>query len=534
MELTRVTLPPVTQECLDNRIPNGARCSLDLQTQVGNPLGACGESPHALKKVIGAGLYDLTYNNDAIPPALYSPAYETLKAFQISGAETGELFDFWIAPKNQTDPRVAVCDWVIENFERVESFIPRTYPRVIMEGGDDDDDGASQPLDEPLSLTSTILASLAIVVVTFTALLTYVTRNRPVMQYAQLEFLTLLLLGLTLVSVGSLLMSFPPTDGLCVTAIWLTNFGYTLELVPLIVKMGAFYRLMKAAKRLRHVQLSRQSLFGAVLLLSAVIVIFLIVWTVMDPPRRQTEYELSDELTPYGEGIVQLNYFCKSESSGWIIASVFWHLFLLVVATVQAFQTRTIRREVNESQTLAIMIYSHFMFVCLRLGTFFLERSLSESDMMQTRSIIFSLDCMVAVALYFGPKFCSDDSKYDQESSEHMIGSQTVKQLRMLAAVATTQHERQINRLPPSSARRGSEPQHHESGVPPKTKTNTNIDSAGEEEQRRLSLHADEFKAHLRDAKVLSISSTEPSSEEDNSPPFPSSHKRCSRCGKFE
>jgi hypothetical protein len=511
MELTKVTLPPVNQECLENRITGSAQCSSDLNEQVGNPVGACGEGPHALKKVVGAGLYDLTYNTEgSIPRALQSPAYETLKAFQMSGSETGELLDLWM--EDQAHPREAVCHWVVDNFDRLQNFIPRTFPRVILDEHEQAASSSSSSLQQPLSFTATLLASLAITVVLLTAVFTYARRDRPIMQYAQLEFLTLLLSGLTSVSVGSLLLSFPPTDGLCVAAVWLTNVGYTLELVPLIVKMGAFYRLMKASRRLRHVEMSRQSLFWAVLLLSGVIIIFLIAWTVLDPPQERMEYELSDKLTDAGEGIVHRGYFCESEAPGWIVASVTWHLLLLVVATIQAFQTRTIRREVNESHTLAIMIYSHFMFVCLRLGTLFLEGHLSESDMMQMRSIIFSLDSLLAVTLYFVPKFFSDDSTF--EKREEIIESQTVKQLRMLAAIATAQHERQINRM--------ERMDRAESGGGANQVRQ-------EDKERRLSLPPEDFKAHLQDVNVVSMTATKPSTEEDNS----TSH-RCRHCGKSD
>jgi hypothetical protein len=86
VELTRVTFPPVTQECLDNRITGDAFCSMDLEESTSSELGVCGEVPNPIKKVIGGSIYKLTYQ-DSIAPALQSPGYEALKAFQISGSE---------------------------------------------------------------------------------------------------------------------------------------------------------------------------------------------------------------------------------------------------------------------------------------------------------------------------------------------------------------------------------------------------------------------------------------------------------------
>jgi hypothetical protein len=165
---------------------------------------------------------------------------------------------------------------------------------------------------------------------------------------------------------------------------------------------------------------------------------------VVDPPRKEAEYEVTDQLTTKNETIVMSAYFCGSESDAWRYASVSWHFGMLVIATVQTFQTRKIRREINESQTLAIMNYSHFVFVCLRLGTVFLEDALSEADMRHVRSIIYSFDCLATINIYFVPKFLSEDPVEETEGGRG-IESQTVKQLRMMAAIATSQHERQLN-----------------------------------------------------------------------------------------
>jgi hypothetical protein len=91
------------------------------------------------------------------------------------------------------------------------------------------------------------------------------------------------------------------------------------------------------------------------------------------------------------------------------------------------------------------MIYSQFIFVCLRVASLFLDKEFLESEGAYARSIIYSMDCIVTVSVYFVPKLISKDIEF--ETSEHMVESSTVKKLRMLAAVATAQHERQMRRL---------------------------------------------------------------------------------------
>jgi hypothetical protein len=78
---------------------------------------------------------------------------------------------------------------------------------------------------------------------------------------------------------------------------------------------------------------------------------------------------------------------------------------LLVSSTVLAIQMRKVRQEFNESQTLGIMTYSHFVFAVLRLMTFFLADGSGQSDAARYRSILVSLDALATLVFYFVPKF---------------------------------------------------------------------------------------------------------------------------------
>ncbi len=61
---------------------------------------------------------------------------------------------------------------------------------------------------------------------------------------AQIEFLLLLLVGLGLVSVGSLLMALEPSDGTCISAVWMINVGYTAQLVPTLIRVSAIISIV--------------------------------------------------------------------------------------------------------------------------------------------------------------------------------------------------------------------------------------------------------------------------------------------------
>jgi hypothetical protein len=320
----------------------------------------------------------------------------------------GEFAEDWLSSSD--DARDAACLWVVDNFDYLSDFIPESYPRILQE------ENTSGPLFY-LSITLGLLVTLLIL---FAGFLTFRQRNQRVIRYAQIEFLWLLLAGLLMVAVGSVVIALSSTDGSCVAVIWLISLGYTLELVPLIVKVAAINRLMHAALVFRRIVLPRKSLFGAIFMISAIVTIFLILWTTMDPPHKKAQASLTDTLTEAGETVVMINYFCDSESKVWGYIAASWNFLLLICASILAFIMRNLRMDFNETQTLVMLIYSHFIFAFLRLITLFLIGSLSESVLTFSRSIIFSLDAAATLFIYFLPKFLASDVEGEAGVVEQM------------------------------------------------------------------------------------------------------------------
>ena len=134
-----------------------------------------------------------------------------------------------------SSPRDAVCQWVVDNMDYLSEFIPQTYPRATQKG----------EVNTALVYALIVVAVMAIVAVIIAALLVFRYRAHRVMKYSQVEFLYLLLTGTLFVSIGSLLVAVPPTNISFTAATWLVNLGYTLELVPLILKVAAINKLME-------------------------------------------------------------------------------------------------------------------------------------------------------------------------------------------------------------------------------------------------------------------------------------------------
>ena len=80
------------------------------------------------------------------------------------------------------------------------------------------------------------------------------------------------------------------------------------------------------------------------------------------------------------------------------------------------------RKFADESQSLTIMIYSHFVFVWFRLVTYLLEENFNDSDLALARSLVFSADTICTIFIYFVPKFLTSD---EEEEKGLNVGQQS-------------------------------------------------------------------------------------------------------------
>ena len=417
-EFQRINLPPPSQTCVEARVTASERCEAPtLEERLGDADGSCDYSPVPLHRVVTNNLYTMSYGPGVIAGE-QSPAYDAIKAFTFTGLQIGEIFEKWIGrgeDKWNYDPREAVCTWAADNIELLQSMIPRTFPRTI----------ETTDSKGPLFFVSISVAAMATSIVLFCIVGTYLNRKKKSLVFAQVEFLWILLTGLLMVTIGSIVLPLDPTDTSCVAWVWLVNLGYTLEIVPLIVKVAAINRIMMAASRMKRVVLKHSTLFGIVVLLTSVAAIYLLLWTLIDTPHQSTEFSLTDTVTDEGETIVVATNYCSSDSALWKYVSTGCRSVLLICATVLAFQTRKIQHDVNESQVLAILIYSHFVFVVLQIIIFTLEGLLDVSDLSRYQSLVYSCDAIAACCIYFLLKFTVKDSHYTQRRSTFVSGHST-------------------------------------------------------------------------------------------------------------
>ena len=393
-----MVLPSATQSCHENRIDVINRCEstateFDL---LGKKEGACKVGPVALKK-IALGSMEANIKNHKDPRAQMSPAYDFYKNFEFTELHmSGILSELSKTNIDQgSDLRFLTCNWVVNNMDHIFNLIPKSHPRTFVE--------TSGMIGFAIVAVTLSVAALLVVLVT-TVLVTY--RNRQATN-KQIEFLVLLLAGLFMVALASLLMALNPSSGTCITSVWLITIGYTLELVPLLFKVSAIIKLIQAAKKLKRVAINRRKLIARSLILSTTAAIYCLIWTVVDPPQAHEELHLSDDSTnEFGETVVSSSKYCDSEMSFWYFVSFGWQGLLLIGATVLAHQMRSVPHQVNDSKQLAVLIYSSFVFLILRavvwaIALTITNNSLTNMTLQAVRSILYSLDTIVSIAVYF-------------------------------------------------------------------------------------------------------------------------------------
>ena len=158
------------------------------------------------------------------------------------------------------------------------------------------------------------------------------------------------------------------------------------------------------------------------MLLQVAVVVLLVVgyltaWTILDPPKkRQTRVlqETTDDQNGQWESttIVESDIICESKNSAWLLVAYAWEFILLMLAAFLAFQSRHVMQQLNESTSLAVMVYSHFLFAVLRgiCTLFYVQESFPNSIVATAMSLLYSLDALAAMSIYVIPKLIASSN----------------------------------------------------------------------------------------------------------------------------
>jgi len=181
-----------------------------------------------------------------------------------------------------------------------------------------------------------------------------------------------------------------------------------------------------------------------------VVLLYLLVWTIVDPSKVETISTLTDDFNEEQEQVVEINYSCASNYPAWLAISYFYQFFLLSAATILAFQSYKVKQEFNESSRLAYVIYAQFLVLLLRAIIWIFQAQIKACDANAIISLLLSLDVIMTICIYFVPKLRNgmkpqEDYKDMEDSKICKVGS--VEQIRLDAAKELQDWERRMELL---------------------------------------------------------------------------------------
>ena len=289
-----------------------------------------------------------------------NPAYFLYQELTMTSVELIDIMSSWVGrgeDKYGFDLRYATCEWVADNLDFIaKSLIPESHPRTF-----------SVTKNSALTIVAMTIGAIS-VLISFSTMIGVVYKYKKgiLSKAAQFEFLLLLGSGLVLVAIGGLLLGVEPSAGTCTTSMWMINIGYTLQLVPTLIRVGAILKIVSESKKMKIVKVSKKKLLVRSVVLSAVAALYSGFWTFFDIPQSYSSLNVTDEQNEYGETVVSVSHYCESESNYWTYISFAIQAFLLSSASVLAYQ---MRKAPNVSIFIcydcSIHSYSHNL--CIRL-----------------------------------------------------------------------------------------------------------------------------------------------------------------------
>ena len=416
-EFTRAGLTPATFECLAHRTTLAAHdCAANLtdDERVGSPRGSCDTFPNSILKLWGTVLEDISYGTDTdkLSVEYASPAHAFIENFQMTNEYLDEIFAAWLARNGDPDfdPREAVCQWVATHLDVIDSFLPPTFPRVVEEQGRD---------DQPAFTVAAILAVLAAVFILTLSVISYTKRKTKVMYYTQMEFVLVFLGGLFLVSIGTFVLSLPPTDETCTISIWFIEIGYAVHLLPVLYRIAAINSLAASGKQMQRVWLVPKRLFAYTTMAIVCAFAFLVSWTVLDAPNERTQYILTSEQDVDGSTIVESSHYCGADSQNWYLATFAWKALLIIPGFIVALMARMVQEDLNDTKLMARVLTNHTVFLIVEVSVFAgIMADSPHANVLAIQSILISVNLFFACSLYMIPKLRETGEKLATEDKE--------------------------------------------------------------------------------------------------------------------
>jgi len=404
----RVALPRPTMECnLYRESDSIQRCSDVLEDRLGaESTGSCDQDTIQLGRLYSTGFQTATETDDMITR---SPALKYLEKVIMPQYGGIKLLSEWSTQAeagNYVGAREGVCSFVYKNLDVLSFGNLEGYPlnRRVVE-------------KQVLSVFGIVFGAIAGFGSILTSILVRRWKKERVILYAQPNVLLIVAVGYLFIAIAAISGASEPSNFTCVFTQWGTRLGYTLELTPILLKVSAINKLTREARRLKRSKVDPKRFQRILASILFVLLLYLSIWTGLDMPRQEMIHALDED----DSSTLVSHNSCGSRSNGWELGAFAWECMLLLSATLLTYQSRDVIEELNESKTLSMMVYSHFLFLLMR--TLFTVLNLTDriSSIIAIKciSILLALDTIISMCVYFSPKFYSVITNDPKNSSDN-------------------------------------------------------------------------------------------------------------------
>lgn len=226
-------------------------------------------------------------------------------------------------------------------------------------------------------------------------------RGSKVVRRSQWSFLITFLVGnaLSASAILPLMIDSGPTVNVaCMIVPWLYSVGFVITVTSLMVKT---YRVIKIFdnQELRKVRITDSQLFGTIFLFVIVDMIILASWTITDPLVSKLTIDSTDSFGNPTES----HRMCSTNSSGYVVAVLLYHLIILLGSSYVAFYARMIPSSFHESKWINISMISYLQIYIMGVPGIAAVYNIPEARFFMM-SIVIWVSTLVRVLVIFVPK----------------------------------------------------------------------------------------------------------------------------------
>ncbi|CAL8112896.1 unnamed protein product [Orchesella dallaii] len=265
-----------------------------------------------------------------------------------------------------------------------------------------------------LFISMSTVAGVGIVWAILLILFTYTYRERNVIVLSHPVTNTLMLIGHALCFVSVFLVGL---DGqfvsesmftiMCTLRKWCLSIGFTLGYGAMFSKVWRVHRLTTKNKSATKHKIQPWKLYLLVATLVAIEVIYLTIWTLVDPLRRVVESfqpEFPDDLEEDIRIMPQLEHCESYHNNIWLGITYSFKGLLLIFGLFLAYETRSLKvRHINDSRLVAMSIYNVAVLCLITTPvTMIISSQQDASFAFVALAIIFS--SMITMGLVYIPK----------------------------------------------------------------------------------------------------------------------------------